>query len=250
MPTLLDVLYPWPVVSTLALNLGVGDLLQLSRVNSAYRAVLHGFPRPERHDSNRHDSASVRVRPDIFVGHHQSSYWKNLKSTAQMSCAEPHHRRGYRAELCRYCSFPICDACVVRESFDQVTSAWRTRTRHLCVSCWADGTPHQNRTYSGPPAETTPYTFAPGEGDFCQCTAADGWICAECRRKQCTDVGEQRERCFAEGCQNKAGIEKERRSVCLWCDLPCINRAPLNIAAATLSTRMELVGDMARSSSM
>jgi hypothetical protein len=111
MPELLDLLYPWPVVSTLALYLGLGDLIQLSRVSTGCRAALHGFPRP-RPDDGAGDW--IRVRAEIFIGMHQSSYWRNLKSTAQMSCAEANHRRGYRAELCRYCSIPVCDACVVR----------------------------------------------------------------------------------------------------------------------------------------
>ncbi|QKX55895.1 uncharacterized protein TRUGW13939_02994 [Talaromyces rugulosus] len=219
MPELLDIIYPWPVVSTLALYLGVGDLIQLSRVSTGCRAALHGFPRP-RPDDGAGDW--IRVRAEIFIGMHQSSYWRNLKSIAQMSCAEANHRRGYRAELCRYCSIPVCDACVVRESFGQGTSAWRTRTRHLCVDCWASGTPHKNRNFSKPPSATVKYSFAPGDGDFCRCTATDGWLCAGCRKKQCTDVAAQRERCFGEGCSRLAGLEKERRSVCLWCDMPCV----------------------------
>lgn len=111
MPDLLDLLYPWPVVSTLAQHLGVGDLIQLSRVNTGCRAALHGFPRP-RPDDGAGDW--IRVRAEIFIGRHQSAYWLNLKSLAPMSCAEANHRRGYRAEMCRYCSIPVCDACVVR----------------------------------------------------------------------------------------------------------------------------------------
>ena len=122
MPDLTDLLYPWPVVSALASYLGVGDLLHLSRVNSEFRAVLHGFPRPKPqvkqstalaiHD----DGMKEGVRADIFVGLHQNSNWKHLKSTADMSCTEPGHRKGYHVGLCRYCSNPVCDACVVRVS--------------------------------------------------------------------------------------------------------------------------------------
>lgn len=113
MPDLLDLIYHWPIVSTLALHLGVGDLIQLSRTNSSYRAALHGFPLPRPDDGA---SNWIRVRAEIFIGMHQSSYWRNLKSIAHMWCAEANHRRGYRAELCRYCSIPVCDACVVRVS--------------------------------------------------------------------------------------------------------------------------------------
>lgn len=30
----------------------------------------------------------------------------------------------------------------------------------------------------------------------------------------------QRQRCFGENCDQSAGLDKERRSICLWCDLP------------------------------
>ncbi|KAE8549461.1 hypothetical protein TMatcc_000462 [Talaromyces marneffei ATCC 18224] len=86
MPELIDLLFPWPVVSTLVSHLGVEDLLQLSRANSEVRAVLHGFPRPRQPTSQlgQKDGATAEVRKDIFVGWHQNTYWKHLKSLAQM----------------------------------------------------------------------------------------------------------------------------------------------------------------------
>lgn len=118
MPELIDLLFPWPVVSTLVSHLGVEDLLQLSRANSEVRAVLHGFPRPRQPTSQlgQKDGATAEVRKDIFVGWHQNTYWKHLKSLAQMECAEMDHRKGYHFGLCRYCSSPVCDACIVRVS--------------------------------------------------------------------------------------------------------------------------------------
>jgi hypothetical protein len=116
MPELIDLLFPWPVVSTLASYLGVADLLHLSRVNSEIRAVLHGFPRPRQLGSlsSQKDGVTAEVRQDIFVGWHQNPYWKHVKSIAQMNCAELDHRKGYHFGLCRYCSSPVCDACIVR----------------------------------------------------------------------------------------------------------------------------------------
>jgi hypothetical protein len=128
MPELADLLYPWPVVSSLASYLGVGDLFHLARVNSEFRAVLHGFPRPRKQStlsSIDEDGIKDGVRPDIFVGWHQNAYWKNLKSTAYMSCTEVGHRKGYHVGLCRYCSSPVCDACIVRVRF------------HLSYACLA-----------------------------------------------------------------------------------------------------------------
>jgi hypothetical protein len=114
MPGLLDILYPWPVVSILASHLGVGDLLQLSRVNTECRAALHGFPLPAPTLGDNEQPGSVRN--DIFVGLHRTSYWTCLKAMAQMRCSEPNHRKGNRADLCRHCSMPVCEACVVRVS--------------------------------------------------------------------------------------------------------------------------------------
>lgn len=116
MPALLDILYPWPVVSILASHLGVGDLLQLSRVNAECRAALHGFPPPAPTSSqlSMQDESTRSVRADIFVGLHRTSYWKSLKGMAQMRCSEPNHRKGNQADLCRHCSMPVCEACIVK----------------------------------------------------------------------------------------------------------------------------------------
>jgi hypothetical protein len=115
MATLLDVVYPWPVVSTLVCHLGIADLLNLSRVNRKFRAVLHDFPLPSS-ESNLQliDSATLLVRPDIYLGQHRTPYWTYLKAISQRICAEQAHRKGTKADLCRYCSMPVCDACIVR----------------------------------------------------------------------------------------------------------------------------------------
>lgn len=114
MPGLLDILYPWPVISILISHLGVGDLLQLSRVNTQCRAALHGFPLPAAPPAP--EPAAPVVRPDIFVGLHRTPYWTALKAIAQMRCSEPNHRKGKQTNLCRYCSMPVCDACIVKVS--------------------------------------------------------------------------------------------------------------------------------------
>ncbi|KAJ9316430.1 hypothetical protein DTO271D3_3235 [Paecilomyces variotii] len=115
---------------------------------------------------------------------------------------------------------PVCDACIVKESFAKKNNAYRTRTRYLCVQCWASGIPHRGRNFTSSPPKVTPYTFAPGEGDFCRCTAKDGWLCSACRAQQCTDVDLQRQCCIGEGCSNHPGTDGDRRRICLWCDLP------------------------------
>ena len=46
MAELLDLLSIYPVLSQLVPQISLGDLVNLSRVNSTFRAVLHGFPLP------------------------------------------------------------------------------------------------------------------------------------------------------------------------------------------------------------
>lgn len=132
MPEMIDLLGPWPVVSTLASHIGIGDLFQLSRVNSDFRALLHGFPQLEESATTPND-ANGNVREGLLVGRHQSPYWKHLKKLTQMHCAEPEHRKGYNFGLCRLCCIPICDGCLVRVSETTqsifITVLWLKRER-------------------------------------------------------------------------------------------------------------------------
>ena len=44
MASLLDLLSPYPILETLVSVLPLGDLFNLSKTNSSFRAALHGFP--------------------------------------------------------------------------------------------------------------------------------------------------------------------------------------------------------------
>ena len=122
MPEVLDVLSPWPVVTTLVCYLGVGDLLNLSRSSSDCRAVLHGFPFPRlpnglstaSSSQPSGDESNSSIRKDIFIGEHQTPQWKVLKGLAQLNCTEPNHKKGSVPKPCRYCSMPVCEACIVK----------------------------------------------------------------------------------------------------------------------------------------
>ncbi|KKA24976.1 hypothetical protein T310_1010 [Rasamsonia emersonii CBS 393.64] len=150
MPGLLDILYPWPVISILISHLGVGDLLQLSRVNTQCRAALHGFPLPAAPPAP--EPAAPVVRPDIFVGLHRTPYWTALKAIAQMRCSEPNHRKGKQTNLCRNplhkTRAPTAPAPVISAStagpLERLTraaiSGIRPRCRRRTISLPAKGT--------------------------------------------------------------------------------------------------------------
>jgi hypothetical protein len=121
MTTLLDIVYPWPVVSVLVSHLGIADLLNLSRINTKFRAVLHALPLPlpspspsPESNSSLGDFEAQLIRSDIYLGRHRTPYWTSLKAISQKQCAEQTHRKGTKADLCRQCSMPVCDACIVR----------------------------------------------------------------------------------------------------------------------------------------
>lgn len=122
MPELVDLLSLWPVVSVLASHLGLGDLIQLARVNSEYRAVLHGFPLPAPRctalTGPDQDGKPQAVRGDLFIGCHQTPYWNQLKARAKWDCTEATHFQGNTTGLCRYCSMPVCMTCIVRVRCD------------------------------------------------------------------------------------------------------------------------------------
>ncbi|KAK2789440.1 hypothetical protein FQN53_001886 [Emmonsiellopsis sp. PD_33] len=227
MPELLDLIRIFPVVSTIVPQMGLGDVLNLSRVNSHYRAVLHGFALPASSSSSCF--SPQQVRPDIHIGDHQTAYWKAIKKSGQLLCSEPFHRKGSTPRLCTYCSMPVCEACIVRqkESFRKTTSAYKTRTRPFCIDCWVSGNPHDGRRPSAP-RRITPYDFTPAPGDYCTCTAKDGWICSKCRETQVAGGKEPISTCIGEGCTRSPGSGNDRRRICLWCHLPISARPSMD----------------------
>ncbi|PGH33534.1 hypothetical protein GX50_03606 [[Emmonsia] crescens] len=226
-PELLDLIGLFPVVSVLVPHLGLGDVLNLSRVNSHFRAVLHGFALPISDPEDFNPPNRQGIRPDIHIGDHQTSYWKTIKRSGQLLCSEPTHTRGPTPRLCKFCSLPVCEACIVRESFRQSTSAYKSRTRPFCLDCWLSGNPHNGRRPSAPP-RSTPYDFTPVAGDYCTCTAKDGWVCSKCREIQVRTGQEPIQACIGEGCARPPGKDSDRRRICLWCHLPLVARPSMD----------------------
>ncbi|KLJ11217.1 hypothetical protein EMPG_13490 [Blastomyces silverae] len=220
---LLDLIRQFPIVSALVPHMGLGDVLNLSRVNSHYRAVLHGFALPISNPADFSNPAnkSRRIRPDIHIGDHQTLYWKNIKKSGQLICSEPTHTRGSTPRLCKYCSLPVCEACIVKESFRQSTSAYKSRTRPLCIDCWLSGQPHNGRRPAAPPHHNASNPVA---SEYCTCTAKDGWVCSKCREIQVRTGQEPIPTCSGEGCGKPPGKDNGRRRICLWCHLPLVAR--------------------------
>lgn len=137
MPVVLDVLSPWPVVSSLVCYLEVGDLLNLARSSADCRAILHGFPLPCIPDGlsslssqPSDDGSNSSIRKDLYIGEHQTPQWKALKRFAQFNCMEPNHKKGSTPKPCRYCSMPVCEACIVKVCSWQAPIISQTFTRN------------------------------------------------------------------------------------------------------------------------
>lgn len=252
--TLLSVIQPWPIVSTLAVFLPAGDLINLSRTNSSFRAALHGFdPPPIAHDQELPFQTTVRAT--LRIGSHETLYWKQLKQIAPFLCASSTHTRGSNPRPCRYCQTPICQACIVRDSFAKRSEhTFKNRCRFLCKSCWNVGKPHRRCRFVDEPARrmremsdgtTTPkslqtnlesldfvrppgqddslrYNFTPEAGAFCTCTNKDdGWVCPPCKAMQNTEASVI-ETCFGVSCNEPLEEDRDRRRICLWCDRPMV----------------------------
>ncbi|KAL2362868.1 hypothetical protein RJZ56_004245 [Blastomyces dermatitidis] len=223
--------------------MGLGDVLNLSRVNSHYRAVLHGFALPisDPADLINPANSSRRIRPDIHIGDHQTLYWKNIKKSGQLICSEPTHTRGLTPHLCKYCSLPVCEACIVKESFRQSTSAYKSRTRPLCIDCWLSGQPHNGRRPSAPPYHND--ASNPVASAYCICTAKDGWMCSKCREIQVRTGQEPIAKCSGEGCGGPPGKDNGRRRICLWCHLPLVARPSMEQSREWYAERHALLED-------
>src|SRR6266480_3697798 len=213
--TLLSIASPWPIAITLATYLPVGDLIHLARTSVLLRAALHGFQFPSLEDLQ--DTSRSKSREALRIGDHQTSYWKQLKQTAPFLCASPTHTKGSRPRPCRYCSTPICDACIVRDSFaKRAENTFKNRCRFLCKDCWNAGNPHRRCRFNGGPFvlqdASSRYNFAPGEAEGCACTHKDdGWVCISCKDMQNAEATTSGfVLCFGEGCTAVLGEDKDR----------------------------------------
>lgn len=215
MASLLDIVLIHPIQQSLLCSLSLGDLLHLSRTNSTFRAVFHGVP-IKAHD--RGLLASAHSRPSLFIGAHDTQYWKRCKSMTLLACSESHHVRGEKIRGCRMCSMPVCEACIIKSSFGKPDErTFSSRTRSFCPDCYGLGNVHRDRRLTGTDAKSDAPHFDPQE-PICECTAKDGHLCVQCKTKQRVDAGKECNQCHGKGCSRaKEGGFSGR--VCLWCDL-------------------------------
>ena len=220
MAVLLDLLSPYPVLERLASVLTLGDLLNLSKVNSAYRSALHGFEKP--HADENEPRGNGNVRSALLIGAHRTRFWENLKARSQAQCSEPHHKRGPNPQGCLICSMPVCEACIIKDSFAKRNeNTFQNRHRFLCPDCWYSGNKHRKHPVQIlNDISTKSYPDQATDGEFCVCTAKSGHLCLKCKTEQNNERISEVEKCYGQGCPN--GYSKSRATplegrVCMWC---------------------------------
>lgn len=221
----LDVLIePWPIVKSLCENLPVADLITLARTSSALRASLHGYEKLEDLETKPNLS---HIRNSLNIGFHNTPYWQRLKQLAPLECCSKSHTRGPTPKPCRYCSRPICEACIVKSSLAQPgQNTFKNRFRYLCKSCWDAGNSSKSSRLpleraSGAFSKHTSDSHSPSLNEFCNCTSKDGFLCMECKDKQLNATNEDDSLyCYGDGCSNELEDDGENRKICLWCDKP------------------------------
>ena len=229
-PTLEHLISLWPVATTLSKHLPVGDLINLSRMSAKSRAVLHGFEVPS--------NISIPSQRDLHIGHHNTPSWSHLKALAPLTCSSAEHTKGPTPKGCRYCSRPICGACMVRDSLSHKghENTFPYRIRHLCKTCWEEGNPSRSRRFplkrkteevkasAGLEATNKQWysQYGPAHAT-CECTLIhDGTLCLDCKSTQnTTAISPSASICHAQGCNTRLTEEDfSLRRICLWCDNP------------------------------
>lgn len=214
MASLLNLILIQPIQEAIVYSLPLGDLLNLSKTNSLFRAAFHGF-HFGRHDQELFSFA--QSRPALRIGQHNTPHWKKCKSRSLLLCSEPHHVRGEKVRGCRMCSMPVCEACIIKASFGKRETTFWNRTRSLCPDCYEVGSVYWEKLWRENSVKSSPSHLNHKE-PVCICTAKDGHVCIKCKMKQKLDARENPDRCQGEGCPRaKEGGFAGR--VCLWCNL-------------------------------
>ncbi|KAJ9658148.1 hypothetical protein H2198_003853 [Neophaeococcomyces mojaviensis] len=235
----------WPITACLATYTSAGDLISLARTSSNTRALTHGFP-----VSNA--STSLESRQEILkIGRHQTTYWANLKASSRFTCSNPTHphTKDHPTHPCRFCSQPICRACIVRTFFaNPHENTFKHRARYLCITCWETGNLRKDFRY--PVDHVSREQIWRGRsytqrGSFCSCSASlDNWLCIPCKKSQNAsapanqtltaapsadekkinpndDFTPQHMKCYGLDCENDiTESDRDRRRICLWCSKP------------------------------
>ncbi|KAK5054540.1 hypothetical protein LTR84_001431 [Exophiala bonariae] len=225
-PALEDLLRIWPIAEALSTYLPVGDLISLARSSTILRAALHGFSEPYENGSKPTDLQG-NVRQSLKIGQHDTTSWNRLKLSAPYECSSPKHtKKNLIPKPCRYCSRPICDACIVQSSFSRGReNTFQNRVRYLCKPCWGQGNLSRGHRFPlhRPKDNALKAEWYDPDGstkECCTCTLkVDGTLCLDCKDLQNWEaVASAESQCHGMACTNPLEEDKERRRICLWCD--------------------------------
>lgn len=219
---LIDLLYEYPVLEALVAELPLDGLLNLARASSLYRAILHDFPAADATNSSKIPNT---IRPQLFIGKHHTKFWRRLKSKAVSRCSEPHHTKGSIIKRCRLCSMLVCESCIVKSSYFGANVTMGSRRRYLCGTCWNTGNRHRERQLN----EAVDRNFCSYQRQaeiqgFCTCSVQDKWLCLQCIQKQPPKMPEGSVQCAGEGCFTIMRPESCGGRLCVWCDLPLMEK--------------------------
>ena len=222
-----SIIGPWPIAACISQHLPVGDLISLARTNIALRASLHGFGNPQQlaHQGTvAGDLDPKTVRAFLNIGLHDTRYWSRLKDLALPECSSEKHTKGKNPRPCRFCSRPICEACIVRDSFlHSKGNTFHNRCRFMCPTCWDSGNSSKSKRF---PLANSPqndsYAQDAATDEVCTCTLKnDGHLCIPCKNLQNSEAAsESVKQCHGLGCNNPVGEDYRRRRICTWCHKP------------------------------
>lgn len=218
-PTLEAILALWPVADNTSLHLGVADLISLARASVSTRLSLHGFrndPQLPQTSATGNSTTDPPPREFLNIGLHDTLYWRRLKDNAAFECSSVTHVRGENIHPCKYCSRPICEACIVRDSWIRGKGKENTfvnRCRSYCSKCWESGNLSKSRRFQL--ASSEDYS----SDHVCTCTnKKDSWLCVPCKNIQNAEaLSEKSKYCHGEGCTDRVGEHADRRRICMWC---------------------------------
>jgi hypothetical protein len=157
------------------------------------------------------------IRTNLHIGTANTPLWRHLKSLCILACLETKHTKGDSPHACRLCSMPVCNTCVVKQSFGKRENTFGNRKRQLCEHCWLSGNPHKQRLLHV--RHETIISVDYTSMNLCRCTASDGFLCSSCKDEQ-NDVSKaQQVRCAGRNCSQILASDEQGGRICLWCDL-------------------------------
>lgn len=232
--TLLSIIRHWPVAINIAEYLPAGSLINLARSSVSLRQALHGFEVSSSleltvtsdvgpHTTTNDPKQVVRPYKDLYLGAHRTPYWEGLKRAARFTCSSRTHTKGTKTRSCLHCSLPVCETCIVKDSFGKKENTHKNRCRFMCKCCWDAGNVRKDRRYSGTSsaADSASYKSQANARQYCTCTGKDNWLCKDCKEKQNMDGEEKGTKvCLGQDCETILEHDKDRRRICLWCDKP------------------------------